>query len=557
VLEPRLVGDIDGVFCVPRYQRGYRWGVYEVRRLLDDIWESNGSEYYLQPVVVKPLSDGRWELIDGQQRLTTLFLAFEYMRREGLQNSGATYAIEYETRPGSRDYLRQLDPDLSTTNIDYLHMWRADEQIDRWFAAHGPRRQWAANKLYGYLFESVRVIWYQAPDELGSEDLFTRLNVGRIPLTDAELVKALILARSRGDSTRTDRPQEIVAQWDTIERDLRAPEVWAFVTGKDSQEATHISLLLDTIAGGPIGRERPSFHTFETLRPDIDADPQSLWDRVVDMHSAVLGWYDDRDLFHKIGYLVATGTPFRTVLQLAQDHTKSKFEAMLDGEIAERIDLKPSDLRDLTYFSSRKCTEVLLLMNAETVRRRTNSHERYSFRTHASGAWSLEHIHAQSAETLNRAEQWVTWLRLHRDALQALPDLNDELRESLTNEINAALPNVSEPKFRSLEARLVELFSDADDTDLTHSIFNLALLTNGDNSALSNSAFEVKRQEILRRDQRGAYIPVCTRNVFLKYYTRAKAQHLHFWGADDREGYELAMLDILGDFLKPEPRVPS
>ena len=65
-LEPGLVGDISGGFFVPAYQRGYRWGEVEVRRLLDDIWESRDGPYYLQPVAVKP-HDDQWELVDGQQ----------------------------------------------------------------------------------------------------------------------------------------------------------------------------------------------------------------------------------------------------------------------------------------------------------------------------------------------------------------------------------------------------------------------------------------------------------------------------------------------------------
>ena len=108
-LEPRLVGDISGRFYVPAYQRGYRWGEVEVRRLLDDIWESRDKPYYLQPVVVKRHGD-EWELVDGQQWLTTLFLIFQFMKREGLQSTGAGYSLRYETREGSAAYLRRRYP---------------------------------------------------------------------------------------------------------------------------------------------------------------------------------------------------------------------------------------------------------------------------------------------------------------------------------------------------------------------------------------------------------------------------------------------------------------
>jgi uncharacterized protein with ParB-like and HNH nuclease domain len=214
-LEPKLVGDISGGFYVPAYQRGYRWGEAEVRKLLDDIWESSDKPYYLQPVVVKPHGD-EWELVDGQQRLTTLFLIFQYMKSEGLQSSGAGYTMRYETRSDSARYLEELDPEFQDRNIDFFHIYEAYRCISEWFDAHEHRRQFVANKFYGALFEHVRVIWYQAPDDLDASTLFTRLNVGRIPLTDAELVKALLLSRSRGRPGTTDRALETAAQWDAI-----------------------------------------------------------------------------------------------------------------------------------------------------------------------------------------------------------------------------------------------------------------------------------------------------------------------------------------------------
>ncbi len=305
LLEPRLVGDITGDFFVPRYQRGYRWGASEVGRLLDDVLGSRGEPYYLQPVVVKSMPDGKWELVDGQQRLTTLYLILKYMQSQRLQSAGPTYTLEYETRPTSQLYLQDPDEERSQENIDFFHIFDAYRCIHEWFEAHGHRKQHVANQFYGYLFETVRVIWYEAPSELDSTTLFTRLNIGRILLTDAELVKALLLSRASGSPGHTDRSHEIAAQWDGIERDLRVQGVWAFATGKADGVPTHISLLLDMLAdmhsGEPTGRERPLFHTFETLRPLVEEDPQQVWDDVVYLHSLVLGWHDNRDLFHKVG----------------------------------------------------------------------------------------------------------------------------------------------------------------------------------------------------------------------------------------------------------------
>lgn len=541
-LRPERVGDIVGDFVVPSYQRGYRWGVDEVSRLLGDVYESAGRRYFLQPIVVKRRGEAEWELVDGQQRLTTLFLILRYIQ-EHLPSARLQYSLAYETRAASAEYLRHPTEERSRANIDFFHIFEAFTCIRQWFESQNDPALAAIN-FYKYLSESVYVIWYEAPDEVDSTTLFTRLNVGRIPLTDAELVKALLLTRSRD----LRREREVAAQWDSFERDLRAPEVWAFVTGRSAVEATHITLLLDTLAGGPSGRARPLFHTFETLRPMIEESAQEVWNKVVTLHSLVMGWYENRHLFHKIGYLIARGQTFSQLVKLSQDCTKPEFMSRLDARIRADLSLSKSDLAELRYGSA-KTAAVLLLMNVETVRSMKHSSERFSFREHAAQRWSIEHIHAQNAEQLNRAAQWVEWLRLHRDALAGLAGVEVGVRDDLMRRIDAAMSDISAEVFESLEQELTTIFSLAGESGDVDGIDNLALLASGDNSALSNSVFEVKRRHILDRDRLGSYVPVCTRNVFLKYYTEAEGQQIHYWGQHDREGYLTAMQQHVGPYL--------
>jgi len=554
--EGRLVGSIEGRFLVRDYQRGYRWGPSEVTHLLDDINDSAGSTYYLQPIVVKRAQGDRWELVDGQQRLTTLFLIFQFIKQSNLfPRAQARYSLEYETRPRSAEYLLRPDADGAKENIDFFHIFQAWECIRSWFEAQDDEVQ-AAIDLHTALARGVKVIWYEAPSDVDSAELFRRLNVGRIALTDAELVKALVLSRSRDFVGRSDRALSVAAEWDSIERDLRIPELWAFLTGDAKPQATHIGLLLDTLAGGPVDRDRPPFHTFETLRPRIVEDPEGFWDSVVDLHSRVLGWFEDRDLFHKIGYLVATDVRFGEILGLGDGAKRSEFEQQLDEWIGGRLRLSGSRLRELSYEKSvdrTRLSNALLLMNVETVRKTKNSSERYSFQAHASGEWSLEHIHAQNAEELRTVDQWRSWLRLHYDALAGLPDLPPSERVALEGRIDAAIPTVSEETFHALEEELSALFapdgagtSEGDE----HAIANLALLDLHDNIALSNSVFEVKRLAVLQRDREGSYIPVCTRNVFLKYYTQERAQQVHYWSTQDRQAYLAAIERELGPYLE-------
>lgn len=560
VLTPKVVSEITGRFHVPSYQRGYRWGADEVRRLLDDIDAAGDKPYYLQPIVVKRLEEGHWELVDGQQRLTTLYLILGYIR--GLFSlARVNYSLEYETRPGSARYLDDLDAALHQQNIDYFHMFEARRTIAEWVENKGDTLLTAMN-LYRALSEPGRVtlIWYEAPDDVDGASLFTRLNVGRIPLTDAELVKALVLAVTR--QRIPGREREVAAQWDSIERDLRAPEAWAFISGKGWPEASHIGLLLDALAGTIRGRDTPLYQTLEVLRPQIEADPEAFWNRVVDLHAHITGWYDDREVYHHIGYLVSRGTTLEQLLALHQGASKTEFKQALLDRIINDLNLSASDLHELTYTSS-KTGAVLLLMNLQTVLRSAHSTERYSFQAHAQETWSIEHIHAQQAQSLNREPQWREWLRTHLDALSAVPGVDSAAVDAIRREVppakdpantSASESGLTRHLFEELQHRILRLYSAAGQETMedVDAIDNLALLAGSDNSALSNSVFEVKRQTIIERDRAGAYIPVCTRNVFLKYYTDGDAQQIHFWGPADRAGYGAAMTSALSRYLRPE-----
>jgi len=550
----KKVGELSGHFVVPGYQRGYRWGRHEVEALLNDIKASGAAEYYLQPLVVKRLKTNEWELIDGQQRLTTLYLILRYIRNH-LPTSRVDYTLEYATRPLSAAFLNAPNAAQSQDNIDFFHIFQASEIIRQWFETfRDPAME--AVEFYVALGSRVHVIWYEAPTSADSRTLFTRLNIGRIPLTDAELVKAVLLSR-------VERPKEVAAQWDGIERDLRAPELWSFLTGRTDPVATHISFLLDTLSGESSGSSHPLFYTFDYFRSRIEAEgPDDVWKSVIDLHSRMLGWFEDLELFHKIGYLVATASgSVASLVDKASHMTGTEFKRHLDERIRASLNLTRGEVRELSYTGdAARCERVLLLLNVETVRRSANPSERYSFAAHASREWSLEHIDAQSAEPLITSKQWSEWLRLHRDALTVLPGVDDVSRSTLIADINAALGHdakpteVSGPIFRSLEQRVLALFASVVDPgdEAVHSITNLALLARDDNSVLSNSKFEVKRQEILRLERDGHYIPAATRNVFLKYFTAADAHQIHFWGPQDRDAYMVEILNKVGPYLPPD-----
>ena len=73
-----------------------------------------------------------------------------------------------------------------------------------------------------YFDEGVKIIWYEVATDSDESaiGMFTRLNVGRIPLTNAELVKAMFISESANAGITREKKEEIALQWDNIEREL-------------------------------------------------------------------------------------------------------------------------------------------------------------------------------------------------------------------------------------------------------------------------------------------------------------------------------------------------
>lgn len=568
-IEPRAVGSIAGEFYVPAYQRGYRWGANEVRALLDDVWahgEQSAVEVYcLQPVVVAPRGgSAAWELVDGQQRLTTLFILERFLAESGY-GSGPQYSITYETRERSAAFLARISRgSLDRSNIDFAHMSDAFETIEAWFRARaeeGPDEREVARRFVASISTRVAVIWYEAPAHEKPVELFTRLNANRIPLTDAELVKALLLERGAADPL--EHPGQVAEQWDLIERELGEESLWGFITAAvPSRYATRIDLLLAMYVGDE-GERRTPHRIFNAVFKRIQArSRKEVWGDIVSLYARIREWYEDRDLFHKVGFLVAEEkadgkaptSVLEALLARAQVVTRERFSAELDERIRATLGLTAAELQDLDYRRGwEKSRRALFLMNVVTTLRRT-SDGRYPFHLHRAMEWSLEHIHAQHAEPPRKKAEWQSWLDAHRKAIEALPDAST-CHASLLAEIDAARDAIDRDTFAALSPRILGVLSPPGDDVSTlsvDSISNLALLSSNVNSGLSNYAFAAKRALIIRYDDEGRFIPICTQRVFFKYYSKDDAPQFHFWDPGDRGRYLAAIVSTLKDYLKPE-----
>lgn len=556
VLDTKLVGEIKGEFHVPSYQRGYRWGSTEVTRLLDDVYQNGKKNYCLQPIVVRNRGE-TYELVDGQQRLTTLYLIYRYMKNANPFFEEPTFSITYETRDRSADFLNNIDITKREDNIDFWFMAGAYECIKQWFEKD---LQIRVMHIFEYFKENVKIIWYEVGENEDTISLFARLNVGKIPLTSAELVKAIFLSRDVNSISR-ERQEEISLQWDNMEKELHNNSLWYFLTNKTNADyQTRIDLVLDLISGKPANNREKyyTFFKFDEMRQSKTLD--SIWRNIQQTFLVLKDWHVNHELYHKIGYLIASETlTLQELFILSKDKTKNEFGDSLDGYIRESIKIE-GNYADLSYEKAsdrKKISILLLLFNVESVRRNGEHSQwfpfdKYKFRKSGKVTWSLEHIHAQQSEGLRTQEIWKEWLSLHIPSVKSISDDSNELIELMSSAV--AKDKLEGQEFSEIQQKVVDLLSVKGNTEYMHSIANMALLSSADNAALNNSTFDVKRNEIIKMDKAGQYIPFCTRMVFLKYYTPSADSQLHFWGHADRIAYVEAMNTVLVNYLE-EPIV--
>jgi hypothetical protein len=310
-------------------------------------------------------------------------------------------------------------------------------------------------------------------------------------------------------------------------------------------------------------RSRPLYWTFGEVWKDIQQrGAAAFWRDVVERHGLLIGWYHDRELYHRIGYLVATGDSITDLIQASRLQTHSAFREGLIERTRTRLKLTDSEVSLLRYDKdTNKCTDVLLLMNVETVLQASDAGSRFSFEAYAGQGWSLEHIHAQNSQDLKTENARRDWIKAHLDEIE-----ETTWSSKLRSDVNAvvarmrahlALPTnkTDEAGFEGILEAVFALFSASDDKldgDDIHGLGNLALLQRDFNSRLNNAVFALKRECILELDEAGAYILPCTRNVFLKYYTKTEDQQLSIWSPQDQKAYYEKLVNKISKFLLAE-----
>lgn len=589
----------DYKFSIPNYQRGYRWGEQEIEELLSDLFEYSKSNeidgikhskfYCLQPVVIQETTKEKkeYELVDGQQRLTTIYLVLKYLKdvREIMFPDDATniYSLKYQIRDASADFLEKelyKDDSSSKDNIDFYYISEAYKFIGKWF--NDSKNNGAKGKIITVLLNSeknVSVIWYQLSEKENTIELFTRLNQGKIPLTDAELIKALLLQSDRYPSEKKDLYGkslfEIASEWDDIEKKLNDERFWYFLTEDTNNYSSKIELIFEILAKKwnkeeklEIGEKCKHFiyivfdQHLKNLRNadskcyDID-DVEAIWNEVTMIFNQFYYWYTNHTLYHYIGYLIAVSKISLSELwELSQIFGKRDFENELKSRIGKSIKIsakyehgREKTLDTISYGEDNdELINILLLFNVDAMIQNESENSLFPFYLYKKERiTSLEHIHPQNPESFGTNEERAKeWLKQQKEALEKYKTLKsddeNEIDEQI-NEIDEFLQDYKKDKFSEISEKIIELsskISGFNDKE-KHTLYNLALVNKDTNSSLNNSFFDVKRNILKNKTKK--YVPICTLRAFEKYYSKSPKEMI-FWSSEDRKDYFSAIKEV-------------
>ena len=566
-------------FLVPHYQRGYRWQRANVLDLLYDISDfihSDKKSYSLQPLVVyHSEKDNTYHVVDGQQRLTTISILLGYLGEKQID-------IKYESRKEQQN--RYVEGNI---NIDQHLVNQVYLTIQTCFEQSSEEKDLFVKLLKDKLDKKVNFIWYCTTDN--EVATFIRLNKDKISLTNAELVKAMLLKRGNFTEDSVLMQKNIATEWNKIENTLNDDAFWCFIRPIEDNRDTRIDFLFEIIKDknmlhftptDEIGNDRFStFRYFYDYFKEKKASAfDSIWNEIRQLYNIFMHWYNEIEMYHYIGFLIIDNS--NCILNLLDEWMKSDmtipdFKKHLKSEINKVIE--KSGCNDLSkqykYNEERasdktKCKPILLLFNIQRIiiinrnmnqRTDTQLFNKFPFYLYKSENWDVEHIASNTDNDLTQPSEQKEWLKTFL--------LDSSISDDNKNRIKCFLGLEESGDFEDIRQKLEEeqqqvLHKEEHLNDAEkNQIWNFCLLDEHTNRSYGNSVFPVKRRIIMGKEMGKeyilnddleediksnvvAYVPLCTKDVFVKAYT-ANSTTNREWSKTDAKAYKKEIFECL------------
>ena len=605
-------------FTIGNYQRGYKWSKKEILELLNDIhsYDDDKGIYCLQPIILKPISQSTEEVsfenqhytifsnnevIDGQQRSTTLFILLKYLHYIGLVDKESLYQIDYQTRVRSGVFLNnhldqifELQTDsilesellakkytdveavnnlwqsfISTNrefnNVDVYHFFVVSCYIKQWFTLILKTEE--NSQIFAErLLSKVKVIWYSLDDAKDNQNIinvFLNNNKGKISLTTSELIKALFILNIKNTEIQnlaTLKINQFAIEWDHIEKKLQDDRFWYFIQPNSNLyvDGTRIDYLFDLHINHKGADKFYAYRHYELLFNE-NANLSHEWELIVQLYTKLVDWYNDTLIYHYLGFV--TVSKIKTLSRIlieskgkTKEQLKNYLRKLIKDEFSKTLENEDKtkffkyDLENLNYKDFYGETKKVLFLHNVLYYATNMAQHKFPFELYVKENWSIEHIipqHPKDIEDVEIFKQWYADLILYNDTdAYRYSDILEDLDQY--NSIEDIKSN------HELKRKLDKIAEDLEYS--THKIDNLLLLDRNTNSSLGNNLYKDKRLKILKYDKNGkneknkpVFIPIETLNAFNK--TFGEVINIENWSREDGEKYRKAISERLSDFL--------
>lgn len=564
-------------FIIPYLQRAYKWKEKQAKQMLEDFSEFLKQEktyYCMQPLAVVKIGDNKYELLDGQQRLTTLLILWRILF-ESDEKTSYPYKFEYERDSSESNTLINRYSFITESdeikkgeygNIDEYYMSKVYGAIKLYFDNPNNKKtdeQKADNyketfkKLLKGEGKHILFLWYEVNEE-EKHTTFAHLNSGKIELTCSELIKAILLSDGNKESLDNNRLPDkslVAAQYAEMEEAFNDDRLWYMLqTDEPLYNGSRMDLLFNMVLN--INRKayeadpKAAFYKVYARRADLSRfwkDCRAYFVRIMDL-------YKNPYTYHYIGYLTYTEGNNKI-----DDWVKVYKESGLKGCIEQlKSKVRESisglgDLEKITYSDTSKATlrKIFILHNIQTILihyetiKKANlglrfSYEQFPFELLYSQRWDIGHIASQTENPLTKIQDCKDWIASVRADYSEIfvqrPDLN--------NEIDLFEKDSKIEMFKQIYNEIVSS-AEKNSPQNKDGLGNLVLLDSHTNRSYHNSLYKRKRKIILaasnidnqNNEYQVTYIPRCTLNVFLKTYNTGLDVKLGEWTQDDYDKY--------------------
>lgn len=573
---------------IPNYQRGYKWEIKNIEDLLNDINSINDNdknEHCLHNLTIIE-NENKWEIIDGQQRLTTIFLILKYLGKE-------YYSLSYKIRQNTEDFFNneindiiknlmdnkykkelELFNDMKNKNNNYnkqdiYYICRALFTIYNWF-----NKNYKDKPIEEFIekLESVYFYKHEIKTNIKGETIFSNLNSGRVPLTDIELIKADLIINISEIEAKGNKSEILINEirsnigrlWDEMESWLAQDEVWYWIAPKNNS-VNKLSLLFGLCSelkeGKNIYEKYYNYVYDKNLKCDY-SKIKTIWENVKNYYYTIKDWYLDNDLYHLIGIIVSFGININIIIEDNSNiKNKNELKSKLKNKIIEKLNLKISEEGKIFYKEKNMeqkieylelnynnhysdINKIFTLLNClegyNYDKNKFNEHFRYRFDIHNKYKWSIEHIIPRNPKKDTILDYFNDIIKiLYNEQNEELEKIKGEIKEKLNEpkykEFNGSIEKLKLSNNDKLKEEFIEDFNNIIDIN---NIGNLALLGIDTNSSLKNKIFKEKRNILLKFiSNEGRFIPPLTLKVFSKTFDGANGKEM-YWTHEDFNKYE-------------------